>query len=249
MNPFQHIHSPHLLDAGLNCHAVFELSQLAPMVREKILQDCPQAAAFKQILLFGQGGSHLWQALSAQQGMPVPEPDSHPIDDWSVAAVRRYLEQDWPDCAYELVYPGPVSIGLQSLGQLAGWHHASPFMVGVNAYWGSWFAYRCLVLANTDLPVTVSADAPTSVQGEAMAACPTCAERVCISACPAKALEGGEFKLNACLDYRRQSDSLCQTTCSAREACPVGSEHRYSRAQLAYHYGRSFAMLKQIKET
>lgn len=236
MNPYQTIPSAILNDAGLNCHAVFELAQLSPDVREMLLARCPQAAQYKQLILIGHGGQRFCQALKESGAELVREEGKHPVDDFSVATVQRYLHNDWPDREYEIVYPGAYTVSLQELGKLAGWHHGSPFMVGVNQHFGSWFAYRCLVLANTELPVTPAyCDASP---------CDSCASKICISACPAKALEGGEFNLMKCINYRRQPESKCRTTCIARVSCPVGTEHRYPREQIAYHYGRSIAMIE-----
>lgn len=236
MNPYQTISSPILNDAGLNCQAVFELTQLSPEVREMLLARCPQAAQYKQMILIGHGGQRFYHALKESGAELVREEGKHPVDDFSVATVQRYLQQDWPECDYEIVYPGAYTVSLQELGKLAGWHHASPFMVGVNQHFGSWFAYRCLVLANTALPLTVAL-------GDA-SPCDSCASKICISACPAKALEGGEFNLIKCIAYRRLPESKCRNTCIARVSCPVGTEHRYPREQIAYHYGRSIAMIE-----
>ena len=161
---------------------------------------------------------------------------AHPIDEFSRSQVTAWLARHQSDVRYRFVFPGPTGVGLQRLGLLAGWHHPSPFMVGVNAAWGSWFAYRAVVLADTDLATTAPVSAPSP--------CLDCASRICVSQCPAGALNAG-FDLSACLAYRCQSDSACQDRCLARNSCPVGAAYRYSDAQISYHYGQSMAMVRK----
>jgi hypothetical protein len=42
-----------------------------------------------------------------------------------------------------------------------------------------------------------------------------------------------------CIDFRL-AEPTCRGTCLAREACPVGTEHRYSPAQVAFHHAASW---------
>lgn len=247
MNPYQTISSPILNQAGLNCHAVFEIAQLAPEQRQHLTEQCPQAVNFKQLILIGHGGTTLWQAIQEANRAHQIETkidrnsDEHPIDTFSIATVQHFLQTEWAGCDYEILYPGSRTIGLQSLGKQAGWHHPSPFMVGINEYFGSWFAYRVAVLANTQLPLTSKV--------ETVSPCSSCRDRVCVTACPAQALNDGQFHLEKCLDYRQQASSLCEKTCLARVACPVGDAHRYTDAQMNYHYGRSINMIRIWRQT
>jgi len=234
MNPYQTLKSPILNDAGLNCHAVFAIENLSPEVKAALFARCPQAKNYSQLILIAHAGTQLWRSLNSNVA-DVSE-KANPIDTYTIDVVQRFLKTEHPSAAYEIVYPGTDTVSLQELGKLAAWHHASPFMVGINAHVGSWFAYRALVLANTDLAVT------TALVSESP--CVTCEDSPCISACPAHALDDGKFHLEKCLSYRQQSDSLCANTCLARCACPVGSEHRYSDAQMQFHYGRSMKMIR-----
>ena len=88
----------------------------------------------------------MWQAV--QQSPFSNETDL--IDSFSIDVVKSYFEQELSNCNYHLLYPSPVrNIPLQALGKLAGWHHASPFRIGINANYGSWYAYRVVILADT----------------------------------------------------------------------------------------------------
>ena len=110
-------------------------------------------------------------------------------------------------------------------------------MVGIDTEWGSWFAYRAALLADTDFLPFLPVDRSSP--------CKTCQEKPCIAACPANALEGGDFSLQKCIAYRRRTGSKCQFTCLARVDCPVGAEHRYDDEQLRHSYGRSLEDLKK----
>jgi hypothetical protein len=218
-----------LNQAGINRQHVFNLSDL-PTVALATLGD---TNGYRQLILLGHGGRKLWQCVKAS-GMV----SDHPIDDYCLQTVSRWFADVLPGRRYRVLYPGEQAVGLQQLGKLAGWHQPSPFMVGIDAEWGSWFAYRAAILADTDfLPFfPVYRGNP----------CLSCSSQPCIAACPAGALADGHFALDLCSRYRLTEDSPCATTCLARETCPVGAEHRYDKAQLAHSYGRSLAMIRQF---
>ena len=218
------------LDAvGLNLQAVFRLAALPSEVAAALDPE----GRHRRLILIGHGGRTLWERVKAA-GLAT----EHPIDEFTRARVAEWLAAQLPGVAHELVYPGDTPVGLQALGRLAGWHHESPFRVGVNAAWGSWFAYRAVLLVDADLPVT------PALAGESP--CAACAGQPCVSACPADALREREFSLAKCIAYRRQPDSRCRVTCVARTSCPVRPEHRYDDAQIAHSYVRSLAMIEQF---
>lgn len=220
-----------LNEAGLNLQAVFDLAALPDGMRAPLERLDPERR-YRQLILIGHGGRRLWARLQA-----AAPASAHPIDDYSVGAVRAWFAAQWPGRAFAIAYPGDVPVGLQALGTLAGWHHESPFRVGINAAWGSWFAYRVLLLADSALPATLP------MPGESP--CATCAGQPCVAACPAGALADGAFALQKCVAYRRLPDSRCRLTCVARVSCPVRPEHRYDDAQLAHSYAQSLRMIEQ----
>lgn len=217
--------------AGLSLQAVFDVAALPAAVRATLAPVDP-VGRYRQLLLVGHGGRRLWECLQAQ----APAGDD-PIDDYSVATVRAWFADQLPGRAFELLYPGPVPLGLQALGEAAGWHHRSPFRVGINATWGSWFAYRVVALADAALTPTPPLPGASP--------CDACSATPCIVACPADALRGDAFSLPRCLAYRQQPDSRCALTCIARTRCPVRPEHRYDDAQIAHSYSRSLAMIRR----
>lgn len=214
--------------AGINRQHVFELAALPTDIAATL----GDTAGLRQLILLGHGGRRLWECVKAS-GIDGPDP----IDDYCVHTVRRWFAEHLPGRRFRIAYPGSTPVGLQGLGKLAGWHHASPFMVGIDGEWGSWFAYRAAVLADTDFCPFLPVDRRHP--------CLDCPDQPCLAACPAEALNGG-FALGKCLAYRRQPESACQFTCQARLACPLGTAHRYDEELLRHSYGRSLQTLRQF---
>jgi ferredoxin-like protein FixX len=225
--------SPLLNDNGLNMQAVFNLSELPEEITSLIRCD-PDTTRFKQLIIFAHGGRRMWESVQASRFTDADEP----IDSFSIDLVRRYFSETCSENTFEVLYPGSKQVvPLQKLGRLAGWHHDSPFRIGVNLVWGSWFAYRVAVLADTEFEATLLFTAASP--------CLSCTDKPCLSACPAEALECGDFSLKLCIDYRLREHSQCKAQCLARLACPVGCEHRYSMEQINYHYARSMQTIEE----
>lgn len=217
--------------AGLIRHAIFNLADLPAEVTAPLELDAA-GSRFRQLILIGHAGKRLWDAVK-ESGIA----SEHPIDDFTTATVRRWFADCHPRNAYDIVYPGPKLIGLQRLGQLAGWHHPTPFMVGIDRHWGTWFAYRAVVVADTRF-------APTRAV-ESMHPCSSCSTQICVASCPAGALDDGRFDLGKCLGYRKQQGSACRASCVARVSCPVGAEHRYSEEQMHHSYSLSMRAIER----
>lgn len=207
--------------AGLNLHAVLDVEALPAGLAAGLLREFSPAHACRQLILIGNAGRAMWAALQASG----PAPDD-PIDDFSVRTVAQWFAAACPGHRYTLLYPGDRPVGLQTLGELAGWHWPTPFRLGILPQWGTWFGYRAALLADTGLPPT----APL----RAASPCASCAARPCVATCPAQAMADGGFVLQRCVDYRLRPDSRCRERCVARDACPVGREHRYDEAQVRH---------------
>jgi len=215
-------------EAGLNLHAVFAIDQLPAELRNTLGPE----NRYRQLILIGNGGRKLWATIKAEGIV-----STDPVDDFSVRRVEAWFAAQAAGTRHEIVYPGKRAVGLQSLGELAGWHFAAPFMVGINAQWGSWFAYRVVLLADTDFELT----APEA----GVSPCASCAEKPCVDACPGHAMADGRFDLQSCVGYRKQAASACRASCIARLACPVRSEHRYSGEQIRHHYTASMEIIER----
>ena len=222
--------SESLAAQGLNLQFVFDLESMPEKILLSLSEYNTRESGFRQLLLLGHGGTLLWQCLKDSAYT-----SADPIDDFTIRTIRQYFADDHPQRKFRIIYPGLARIGLQTLGTLAGWHHDSPFMVGVNLQWGSWYAYRAVVLADTDFP-------PSQVT-ETSHPCSACDSKICIRSCPVHAVQPGHFDIQKCIEYRKLPSSECQRQCLARNSCPVATEHRYSAEQIAYHYQRSWQVI------
>lgn len=224
---------PHaeLSAVGLNLVAVLDVSTLPANLHDRIAQHYA-LAHYRQLILIGHAGKDFWNAMQASG--PAEE---DPVDTFTRRQVTKILTSAMQDRRYELLYPGAVPLDLQALGTLAGWHHASPFWVGINARHGSWFAYRALVLADSEFPVSTPLSEPSP--------CDSCTDTPCIRACPANAMEAGQFHIQRCIEWRRQPESPCRYQCLARNACPVGQDSRYDTEQMRHHYTASIKFIER----
>jgi hypothetical protein len=192
------------------------------------------AGNYRQLLIFASAGRSLW-----------PQVDKHsrpdPIDHYAETLLQEFLLAN--NCTrFEILYPsGDDVIDLRALGRIVGWHADSCLGIGIHREYGTWFAYRAVVVADTDLPLTESATARMM--------CESCTAKPCINACPAGAVSAdAPFDLDACGNERLREESPCATKCQARLACPVGQAHQYSEEQITYHYERSLESLRRYQQ-
>ena len=224
---------PDLLnERGLNLQAVFNIHDLPESTIKYLEAEHSTLKDYQQLVLIGHGGKALWESMQTFSASAT-----NPIDEYSVKAIREWFKANYPEHKAMIIYPGEHAIGLQTLGVLAGWHHASPFMVGINTEWGSWYAYRAVLLTDTQFEVTQANKKPSP--------CHSCESKICIEKCPANACDNGSFNMDACIQYRKADRSKCSETCIARISCPVASEHRYSKEQMSYHYSASMKIIEQ----
>lgn len=253
-----HFNAAPLLDAGINLSAVFNLSELPESLYTQIQAATSTLSKPKQLLLFAHAGNRFWRKLelsefsiTAATGLgSVSGSDysknasktGHPIDEYSTQQVIQHLQRYYPSLGFQILYPSGLDvdqpIGLQQFGELAGWHHDSPLKVGINQAWGTWFAYRVLLVCDGQFKPTEKLKSKSP--------CTNCSAKPCVSRCPADAVNQHHFELNRCSQYRASKQSLCRHRCVARLACPVATEHRYPPEQIQYHYGRSMQIIYQM---
>ena len=226
---------------GLNLQAVINIKDLPQSILEQLSHHSINLHNYTQLVLIGHVGKRLWQQVKLWHSSIKSE---NPIDDFSDEAIQNYFEKHFSNDDFELVFPysnqsqksNSTPIGLQALGEVVGWHHSSPFRVGINEQWGSWFAYRAVVLVRSDFK--------TSETLKSVSPCHSCDTKPCESSCPPNALDNDEFNLKHCIDYRKLDDSLCKDRCIARMSCPVATEQQYELEQIQYHYSHTMNMIK-----
>lgn len=221
---------------GFNLIAIFNLNEIAQELLLPFNENGVEYQKYRQLILIANAGKGLWNEIKKTELN-----SADPIDEYTVQSIQKILSRFDPNLEYEISYPRFQNIGLQKLGELAGWHHPSPFRVGIHPHWGTWYAYRAVILSNSRFN--------TSQREINRSVCHQCTHQLCIAQCPARAFNRKHFDLQKCMDYRLQENSPCAYNCLARYACPEGVEHRYTDEQIAYHYGVSLKMIKQWKES
>lgn len=221
-----------LAEQGLNLLAILALETLPPAVQSQLSQANIPWQNYSHIGLTGMGGTKFWHVLQQQTGL-----GEHPVDEFSEKITRQWLAEYMGNPPLFWLYPADYLIPLQTLGEYAGWAFPSPLGLGISPVYGVWFAYRSAFLLRGDFP-EVREPIQTSP-------CDSCEEKPCLTACPAAAVRGvHQFNISACCQHRLSPGSSCADRCLSRLACPVAPEHRYSLAQIQYHYGYSRTTLK-----
>lgn len=221
-----------LAEAGLNLFAVLDCAALPTAVTQSLLATGVPLADYRRLALVGHGGRRLWAALTAW-GMQTADP----VDHYSRTITRQFIRDYLDDPPVCWLYPQTdYLVPLQQLGALAGWSHPSPLGLGIHPAFGVWFAYRAAFLTTADLPLRVEPVRPSP--------CATCTDKPCITTCPVSAVQWSRFDVDGCARYRLRDHSPCADRCLARLACPFFPEHRYTRAQMQYHYRHSLETLQ-----
>ena len=192
------------------------------------------------LLLVGHAGKKFWEVLSKTNAEAVMQ-KSDPVDAYSAASSKSAIERHLGFVNAQQLFPSAdCPINLMAIGQAFNWHSPSPLGMGIHREYGLWSAYRAgwwLDLELSDNTISnVDSLLPKSFS-ETSGICLHCQTQDCVAACPADAIE---FKkkpdLGRCADYRLEDGSRCESTCLARMACPYAEEHRYTEAQMSYHY-------------
>ena len=198
------------------------------------------------VVLLGNAGNDLWRAFRAAD----PDMDArHPLDGW----VAGYLRAAAAALDAEFLDPmKPPYPPIQRWAVRAGAGHRSPINLVIHPDFGLWHTYRGALLTADALPLpdTPALDNP----------CDSCADRPCLTTCPADAFalsenrpEGGrfaDFDSPACVDHvESPAGRGCRTVgCLARRACPVGRAWSYEREPAAYHMAAVVRTVRRWQE-
>lgn len=124
----------------------------------------------------------------------------------------------------------------QRLGEAAGLPAPGPLGVQVHPVFGPWWAYRALIIVGGEA-------APVEAEASLASPCDGC-PAPCAPACPGQAvMPTVALRFERCAGHRLAS-SDCATSCAARLACPVGTSHRYSAEQLAFHMSAALVQIR-----
>jgi hypothetical protein len=193
---------------------------------EQGLAGFPDLASPKRgrfLLLIGNAGAPLYDAFLAagESG------GRNPLDDWT----RRIVLPIAARFGARAGFPsdGPPWLPFQRWAMRAEGVKPSPLGVLIHPEFGLWHAYRAALVFDQalDLPPAPFRAHP----------CDTCAEKPCLTTCPAGAVTAESYAVDNCARHVASGDGkACRSIgCLARRACPVGADLVYPSRAMAFH--------------
>jgi hypothetical protein len=177
------------------------------------------------IVLLGPGEPGFWDHVTAQP--EFKDQQDHPLDRWSKRVIMGIADT----IGGQPLFPfGDPLRPFFTWAVRSGRAWQSPVVLLVHDHAGLMVSYRGAILL-PDLDVAQSKSAKP---------CDTCADKPCLTACPAKALIGDGYDLDAChafLDTERGKTNLLNG-CEVRRSCPVSKNYGRSDKQSAFHMER-----------
>jgi hypothetical protein len=172
------------------------------------------------VVLVGNAGPAMWEAFASRV-----DGETNPLNRWTRGVVNPIAEQ----FGARAIYPfDPDLYPFQRWALRSEPVHGSPLGILIHPEYGLWHAYRAALLFADliDLPARAVAPSP----------CASCADKLCLSACPVGAFGEGAYDVAACAGHIAKPDSECPALgCRARDACPVGTVWRYPKEQIRFH--------------
>ena len=202
---------------------------------EILKEECPvkhAELAGNPALLIGNAGPAMWEIYSGS-----PEffnQSSNPMDQWTYRVLSE-LACEYDACA---IFPFEKPYWpFQKFARRAGHTHTSPLGMLIHSQYGLWHAFRGVLVWDQDHEFASHINTVVSSPQNVIHPCDQCADRPCLSACPVKAFDGVTLDRDVCYGHLRSDNKPdCMTEgCRARDACPVGTEHRYCDEQIEFH--------------
>ena len=173
----------------------------------------------RALVMLGPRQPGFWPHLKAQPEWGAPDP----VDRWS----RRVIGRLACDLGAKALFPfgGPPYHPFYRWALRTGRCWDSPVRLLVHDAQGLWVSFRGALALKQPLEVPV-----------ATKPCDTCADKPCLTACPAGALGGAGYDVPRCHDWLDTAGETCLSGgCLVRRACPVSQGHARMEEQSAYH--------------
>lgn len=230
----------HAQEAGLNLFGLVDAARFdAAQARERRIGSI--APSCGTVLVVGSGGRALWQQFTRARGTSSCHGEHH-VDQYALQ-VARGIESVLRSGSVPSRTVAGTSAGrlpFAQLGEAAGLGTVSPVTgLLLHPEFGPWVRIRAAVLADGQ-PFGPIADASL---GDRFQPCCGCS-RPCVAACPVGVHDGfGGQDLGRCATHRHVGN--CESHCSSRSACPVGSEHRDGEREHAHRHGHPLSTMRR----
>jgi ferredoxin len=177
------------------------------------------------VILLGNAGGSIWPTFSRwKEGYDGPDP----LDTWSKQMIRPVAAK----LGGTPYFPSdPPWQPFQQWAMRAEGLRPSPLGILIHPEYGLWHGYRGAIGFSSSIGTNVSVRRHP---------CDVCKTKPCLTTCPvsAVAIDPADFALSACRSHLSTpvGQGGCMVAgCLARNACPVGMDHRYPPEQLEFH--------------
>lgn len=181
----------------------------------------PSGQPARSVLLIGNAGGAFWSHFDAWRRQQAADP-ANPLDAWTKTVVEPVAAAIGARAVYPFERPFQP---FQQWAMRAEGLKPSPLGILLHPVYGPWHAYRAALLFDEAVAAPV---APAAAHP-----CDICATKPCMKACPVGAHADDGFDYRGCVGHLA-SGGDCMAGCFDRNACPVGTEHRYARALQAF---------------
>lgn len=180
-------------------------------------------AIIDTLAFIGPGGPGFWPRFTASPEYRDGEPD--PLDRWSARVISRLADRLGGRAIFPFGNSPPLPFTTWALKSGMFWK--SPVGLLVHARQGLFVSFRGAIVLPGKVAIPRAASNP----------CLSCERKPCLTACPAAALTGDGYDLDACHAWLSSPDgSGCMGHgCAVRDACPVSYRYGRNRAQSAFH--------------
>lgn len=177
------------------------------------------------MLLVGNAGAGYWRHFSRWRESQ-PSSLANPLDTWSRMVIGGVAEESG---ALVLMPNDRPFSPFQQWAMRAEGLKPSPLGLLVHPVYGLWHAFRGALLFDVEIAI----QAPENQ----IHPCSLCDGKPCLNACPVAAHTASGFAYERCVSHvRGPRGAPCREQgCLARNACPIGLEHRYPAKVQAFH--------------
>lgn len=217
------------------------------------------------VVLIGNAGPDLWRALLRENPAFAGK---DPLDSWVDAHLERVAAVLGAGLVYATRKPWPP---IQRWALKAGGVFRSPIGILIHPEFGLWHVYRGALLFAERFPSSPRGREGEGVRGDGDAVpnvgavpstpallpqgekgespCDSCADKPCLTRCPADAFSATGFDALACVGHveSRKGKACATGGCLARRACPVGRAHAYDRDEGAYHMAAVVSTVRKME--